>query len=257
MVSPAGIAIHGDRTMRGDTSGRELWGRTYPALLPWTRVPVADLHARCTEAVTAALAVLWDGCDDALLDGPATDGQIHAIVAAQEAYGLGWRDAVLGDVAEVARAARLGDGPGRLWAPAGRRNRGRGRAFRPTLRGNLEFFAMHPWAAELGHVRAVRCAVEGASADPRATLTLLFRTAWTDKATERRGWDDAGWWQYLEVEALAAWAVVALGLPVEDPASAGAAVEEAAEAVSPSDWTWTGTGLPDGFLDAAFAALDV
>ncbi|WP_345203482.1 hypothetical protein [Streptomyces lavendulae] len=44
--------------MRGNTSGRELWGRTYPALLPWTRVPVADLHARCTEAVTAALAAL-------------------------------------------------------------------------------------------------------------------------------------------------------------------------------------------------------
>ncbi|GLW03611.1 hypothetical protein ABTX82_38700 [Streptomyces lavendulae] len=29
------------------------------------------------------------------------------------------------------------------------------------------------------------------------------------------------------------------------------------KAVSPPGWTGTGTGLPDGFLDAAFAALDV
>ncbi|MET8624634.1 hypothetical protein ABZW30_12910 [Kitasatospora sp. NPDC004669] len=244
-----------DRTMLEDMTVRELWDRTYLALLPWTRVPVGDLHARCAEAVTAALAVLWDGCDDALLDASATDGQVHAIVAAQRAYGLGWRDAVLGDVTAQARAARLGDGPGGLWTPAERWNRGRGRAFRPTLRRNLEFFATHPWAAELEHLRTVRCAVEASAADPRSALTLLFRTAWTNKATERRGWYDAEWWQYLEVEALASWAVVALGLPAEDPASAGLAVEEAAEAVSPSDWTRTGTGLPDGFLDAAFAAL--
>ncbi|MGO4463032.1 hypothetical protein AB4039_37985 [Streptomyces sp. M-16] len=257
MASRTSIPIYEGRAMSGNTSGRDLWGRTYLALLPWTRVPVGDLHARCTEAVTAALAVLWGGCGDALLDAPAGDEQIHAIVAAQKAYGLGWRDAVLGGVTADARAARLGDGPGGLWAPAERWNRGRGRAFRPTLRSNLEFFAMHPWAGELARLRAVRCAVEAASADPRTTLTLLFRTAWTDKAAERRGWDDAEWWQYLDVEALAAWAVVALGLPVEDPAGAGTAVEEAAEAVSPSDWTWAGTGLPDGFLDATFAALDL
>ncbi|NXY97527.1 hypothetical protein HYE82_24755 [Streptomyces sp. BR123] len=257
MGSPTGIPIDEDRTMAQDMTVRELWDRTHPALLPWTRVPEADLHARCTEAVAAALAALWGGCDDALLDAPATDGQVHAIVAAQRAYGLGWRDAVLGDVTAEARAARLGNGPGGLWTPAEHWNRGRGRAFRATLRGNLEFFAMHPWAAELEHVRAVRCAVEASSADPRNTLALLFRTAWTGRADRRLGWDDAEWWQYLEVGALASWAVVDLGLPADDPASAGWAVEEAAEAVSPSDWTWTGTGLPDGFLEAAFAALDV
>ncbi|WP_157879677.1 hypothetical protein [Streptomyces yangpuensis] len=49
-------------------------------------------------------------------------------------------------------------------------------------------------------------------------------------------------------------AVVALGLPEPDPARADTAVEEVAGAVRPSGWTWTGTGLPDGFLDGAFAA---
>ncbi|MGW9084908.1 hypothetical protein [Streptomyces yangpuensis] len=53
---------------------------------------------------------------------------------------------------------------------------------------------------------------------------------------------------------LTSWAVVALGLPGPDPARAGSAVEEAAEAVSPAGWNWTGPGLPDGFLDGAFAA---
>ncbi|MFE1558600.1 hypothetical protein ACFW6V_26930 [Streptomyces sp. NPDC058734] len=237
------------------TTVRALWDRTRLALLPWTRVPADELHARCLEAVTAAVTVLWGGCDDALLDAPATDAQVHAIVAARTAYGLGWRDAVLGDVAADARAAGLGAGPGGLWAPAGQRNPGRGRAFRPTLRQNLEFFARHPWATELEHLRAVRCAVEASPADPRAALTSLYRTAWTDRATERLGWDDAAWWQYLYVGELAAWAVVALGLPAQHPADAGTAVEDAAEAVSPYGWTWTGTGLPEGFLDAAFEAL--
>ncbi|MGW6821017.1 hypothetical protein [Streptomyces sp. NPDC055005] len=241
--------------MSADMTVRELWDRTHLALLPWTRVPVGDLHARCGEAVTSALAAPRDGCDDELLDAPATDGQIHAIVAARRTYGLGWRDAVLGDVAADARAGGLGNGPGGLWTPAEHWNHGRGRAFRPTLRQNLEFFATHPWAAELEHLRTVRHAVEASSAQPRATLALLFRTAWTNNATERRGWDDAEWWQYLEIEALTSWAVVALGLPPHDPAGAGTAVEEAAEAVSPPGWTWTGAGLPDGFLDTAFAAL--
>ncbi|MEU9720146.1 hypothetical protein [Streptomyces sp. NPDC047976] len=237
------------------TTVRALWDRTRLALLPWTRVPADELHARCLEAVTAAVTVLWGGCDDALLDAPATDAQVHAIVAARTAYGLGWRDAVLGDVAADARAAGLGAGPGGLWAPAGQRNPGRGRAFRPTLRQNLEFFARHPWVTELEHLRAVRCAVEASPADPRAALTSLYRTAWTDRATERLGWDEAAWWQYLYVGELAAWAVVALGLPAQHPADAGTAVEDAAEAVSPYGWTWTGTGLPEGFLDAAFEAL--
>ncbi|MGW4896104.1 hypothetical protein ACWEQL_28195 [Kitasatospora sp. NPDC004240] len=241
--------------MPEDSTVRELWDRTYLALLPWARLPAADLHARCAEAVTAALVVQWGGCDDALLDAPATDGQIHAVVAARTAYGLGWRDAVLGDIAAQARAAGLGDGPGGLWTPAGRWNRGRGRSFRPTLRADLEFFTAHPWAAELDHLRTVRRAAQASPADPRSALTSLFRTAWTDRATERRGWDDAAWWQYLDVGALTSWAVVALGLPAENPADAASAVEDAAEAASPPDWTWTGTGLPDGFLDAAFDAL--
>ncbi|WP_158943417.1 hypothetical protein [Streptomyces sp. NRRL S-378] len=241
--------------MSEDATVRELWDRTYRALLPWTRVPTADLNARCAEAVTAALAVLWNGCDDVLLDVPATDEQIHAVVAAQQAYGLGWRDAVLGDVTAAPGAARLGRGPGGLWAPAADRNGGRGRSWRPTLRHDLEFFARHPWAPELEHLRAVRRAVEASSADPRTALTVLFRTAWEQQAAERRGWDDAAWWQYLGVADLTSWAVVALGLPGADPARAGTAVEEAAEAVSPPCWTWTGTGLPDGFLDEAFAAL--
>ncbi|MFJ6782993.1 hypothetical protein [Streptomyces yangpuensis] len=241
--------------MSEEATVRELWDRTRLALLPWTRVPTALLHARCAEAVTAALAALWNGCDDALLDAPATDEQIHAVVAAQQAYGLGWRDAVLGDVTAAAGAARRGRGPGGLWAPAADRHRGRGRSCRPTLRHDLEFFARHPWAAELEQLRAVQRAVEASSADPRTTLTVLFRTAWEQQVPERRGWDDAAWWQYLAVADLTSWAVVALGLPEPDPARAGTAVEEVAEAVSPSGWTWTGTGLPDGFLDGTFAAL--
>ncbi|GLX24014.1 hypothetical protein [Streptomyces lavendulae] len=241
--------------MPENTTVRELWDRTHLALLPWTRVPADELHARALEAVTAAVTVQWGGCDDALLDAPATDAQVHAIVAARTAYGYGWRDAVLGDVAADARAAGLGPGPGGLWAPAGRRYLGRGRASRPTLRQELEFVARHPWATELERLRAVRSAVEASPADPRATLASLYRTAWTDRATERLGWDDAEWWQYLYVAELTAWAVVALGLPAQHPADAGTAVEDAADAVSPHNWTWTGAGLPDGFLDAAFEAL--
>ncbi|WP_405982757.1 hypothetical protein [Streptomyces sp. NBC_00158] len=101
----------------------------------------------------------------------------------------------------------------------------------------------------------MRCAVEASSGDPRAALSSLYRTAWTDQATERLGWDNAEWWQYLGVAELASWAVVALGLPAEHPSESGDAVEEAAEAVSPLGWTWTGKGLPEGFLDAAFEAL--
>jgi hypothetical protein len=178
-------------------------------------------------------------------------------VRAAAAYGFGWRDAVLGEVAGEARATGCGDGPGGLWAPAVGGNRGRGRSCRPTLRGNLEFFARHRYAGELGYLRDVVRAVGAHPAEPRAALTALFRTAWAAAATERRGWDDAGWWDYLVVGELSAWAVVALGLPADDPGAAGAAVAEAAEAIGPPDWTWTGNGLPEGFLGAAFAAIGV
>ncbi|MFK0017594.1 hypothetical protein [Streptomyces sp. NPDC091027] len=243
--------------MTEETGVWELWDGTYRALLPWTLVPPDDLNGRCRESVTAALAVSWGGCDDDVLDAPGTGEQIHAVLAARTAYGLGWRDAVLGDVAARARSAGLGDGPAGLWAPAGRGGRGRGRPLRPTLRGDLEFFAVHPWGSELEVLRAVRCAVEAHADDPRAALGALLRTAWQRHATERRGWDDAEWWQYLDVAALASWAVVALALPAPDPARAGADVEEAAEAAGPRDWTRAGTGLPDGFLDAAFDALGI
>lgn len=234
---------------------RRLWERTYQALRPWAGVPGDVLDGRCAEAVRGALVVLWGDCDDGLLDAPAGDEQVHAVVAAATAYGLGWRDAVLGEVAAEAQAAGCGDGPGGLWAPGVSWDRGRGRSCWPTLRANLAFFARHEYGWELGYLRSVLRAVEAHPADPRAALTALFRTAWVDEATERRGWDDAGWWDYLCVDELSAWAVVALGLPGDDPADVGDAVVEAAEAVSPRDWTWSGDGLPGGFLDAAFAAL--
>lgn len=234
---------------------RELWDRTYLALLPWTDIPRRELDAQCRQAVLAALALLWGGCDDDLLDGAATDDQVHAIVAAQTVYGLGWRDAVLGDIPGRAHAAGLGDGPGRLWAPPERWNLGRGRAFRATLRDNLGFFARHPRSQELRLVRTVRAAVAAADADPRTALTLLYRAAWTEHATERLGWSDAEWWQYLGIDELTTWAVIALRIPMEEPDRAGWAVEEVAEAVSPPEWTWDGTGLPDEFLEAAFDTL--
>ncbi|MFJ6017028.1 hypothetical protein [Streptomyces sp. NPDC092952] len=205
-------------------------------------------------AVERSLVVLWGDRD---LEGPATDADVHAIVAASNAYVQGWFDAVVRPAVRCSPADRAWSSPLGTWLDASHCH-GRGRAFRHTIAENLDFFAGFPFRGTLEQVGHAEHAARTATGTPRqraadATVEAL-RWAWARHA-DRLGWDDAEWYEYVEVNELIGWTTAALQLPGMKPSRAADRVEEIA-GQKWTDWSpWTSEELPALFLAQAAQAV--
>ena len=198
--------------------------------------------------------VLWGHIDP---EKAATDSDIHAIVAARHAYIQGWFDAVIRPAAHhpqngLGWPSSLGS-----WLNASSIT-GRGQAIRHTIGENLDFFARFEFCPTLELVRYANHAAQATTGTPRrraadATAEAL-RWSWARHA-DRVGWDDAEWYQYLEVNELIGWTVAALHLPGVRPSEAADRVEEIAEQQW-DDWSqWTADELPAPFIAQAAQAV--
>ncbi|MEV8457105.1 hypothetical protein AB0467_31010 [Streptomyces sp. NPDC052095] len=227
----------------------------YPALLPWSRPSRRDgLHRAARAAVERSLVVLWGHRD---LEVPATDADVHAIVAASNAYVQGWVDAVVGPAVRRPSDNRGWSSPLAVWLDASRCH-GRGKAFRHTIAENLDFFAGFPFRGTLELVGHAEHAARTATGTPRqraadATAEAL-RWAWA-RHVDKLGWDDAEWYEYVEVNELIGWTTAALRLPGLTPSRAADRVEEIA-GQKWDDWSpWTSDELPAPFIARAAQAV--
>ncbi|MGW1196626.1 hypothetical protein ACWD4B_12380 [Streptomyces sp. NPDC002536] len=234
---------------------RDPFSVCYPALLPWAQPSRQDdLHRAVRTAVERSLVVLWGHID---LEKPATDTDVHAIVAASDAYVQGWFDAVIRPVAQYPMnnwgwPSSLG-----MWLDASK-SHGRGRAFRRTIAENLDLFARFPLWGTLQLVEYAGHAARMTTGTPRqraadATAETL-RWAWA-RHVGRRGWDDAEWYEYVEVNELIGWTTAALQLPGVRPSQAANRVEEIAGQTWDGWSPWTSDELPAPFIAQAAQAV--
>ncbi|MFF9212984.1 MULTISPECIES: hypothetical protein [unclassified Streptomyces] len=227
----------------------------YPALLPWAQPSrQEDLHRAVRTAVERSLVVLWGRLDP---QRAATDADAHAIVAASDAYVQGWFDAVIRPAAHHPPNNWGWPSSLAVWLEASR-NHGRGRAVGHTIAENLDFFARFPLCRTLELVQYADHAARTTSGTAReraagATAAAL-RWAWARHA-DRLGWDDAEWYEYVEVNELVGWTTAALQLPGVRPSQAAARVEEIAGRKW-DDWSpWTSEELPAQFIAQAAQAV--
>lgn len=207
-----------------------------------------------------SLVVMWGHLDPGR---PATDADVHAIVGARDAYTQGWFDAVIRPAHRSSPDDRGWPSPLGTWLNSssshGRdRGRGRGRAFRDTIAENLDFFARFEFESTLDLVRYAEHAARTTTGTARqraaeATEGAL-RWAWARRA-DRLGWDDAEWYQYIEVNELIGWTTAALRLPGVMPSQAADRVEQIAEQEWDGWSPWTSNELPAAFLTQAAQAV--
>ncbi|MFD8415038.1 hypothetical protein ACFV2Q_25340 [Streptomyces sp. NPDC059650] len=227
----------------------------YRTLLPWAQPSRQDdLHRAMRTAVERSLVVLWGHIDPGKR---ATDADVHAIVAASDAYVQGWFDAVIRPAAHYPPNGRGWPSSLGVWLDTSA-NHGRGKAFRHTIAENLDLFARFPFWRTLELVQCAERAARTATGTPRqraadATAEAL-RWAWTRHA-DRLGWDDAEWYEYVEVHELIGWTTAALQLPGVRPSQAADRVEGIAEQRW-DDWSpWTSDELPAPFIAQAAQAV--
>ncbi|PSJ25923.1 hypothetical protein B7P34_25575 [Streptosporangium nondiastaticum] len=198
--------------------------------------------------------VQWGRIDP---EKPASDADVHAIVAACDAYVQGWFDAVIRPAAcYPPNDWGWSSSPG-LWLDASK-SHGRGRAIRLTIAENLDFFARFPFGETLnlvGYAEHTARTTTGTSRQRAADATAeALRWAWA-RHTDRLGWDDAEWYEYLEVYELIGWTTAALQLPGVRPSQAADRVEEIA-GQKWDDWSpWTSDELPAPFITQATQAV--
>ncbi|MFC5724135.1 hypothetical protein ACFP1Z_28600 [Streptomyces gamaensis] len=235
---------------------RDPFSVCYPALLPWAQPSRQDDLPRAVRAaVERSLVVLWGHIDP---QKPATDADVQAIVAARDAYVQGWFDAVIRPAAHYPTNNNRG-WPSSLgaWLDASQ-SHGRGRAFRRTIAENLDFFASFPFRETLELVEHAEQTVRRTTGTPRqraadATAGAL-QWAWA-RHTDRLGWDDAEWYQYVQVNELIGWTTAALQLPGARPSRAAGRVEEIA-GQKWHDWSpRTSDELPAPFIAQAAQAV--
>ncbi|MEU9033479.1 hypothetical protein AB0D45_00970 [Streptomyces sp. NPDC048352] len=203
-----------------------------------------------------ALTGLWGRLDP---EGQARDADVRAIAVACDAYHQGWFDAVIG-------AGTRRTGPNGAWPPSLRPWRdvsyghGRGRAFRSTIGEHLDVFARFRFQATLdmlGHAeQAARAATGDAPQRAADAVVEVLKGAWA--RADRLGWDDAEWYQYIEVYELTGWTVAALRVPGPSPSQAAEEAERVAEQFPDGldGWSpWTSKELPAEFLDRVAEAV--
>ncbi|MEV0405206.1 hypothetical protein [Actinoallomurus sp. NPDC050550] len=200
-----------------------------------------------------SLVVLWGDIDP---EKPATDADVHSIVAACNAYIQGWFDAVIRPAAHYPLNSWGWPSSLGAWLDASS-SHGRGRAFRHTIGENLDFFARFRFWPTLELVRYAEYAARTTTGTPRQRAADATAEAlrWSWARRDIRGWDDAEWYQYLEVNELIGWTTAALQLPGVRPSEAAARVEEIAEQKW-DDWSqWTADELPAPFIAQAAQAV--
>jgi hypothetical protein len=234
------------------------WIACYRALMPWlARRRGRDLDGMAEAAVEAALVTLWGSLDRAR---PATDADVHAIVATSDAYHQGWFDAVVG--------AQLDNWDAALWPPslqswtdARHANRGRGKAFRDSVGEHLDVFArfrFRPTLVMAADAQQAARSAAGSARERAATVTAdVLNRAWARE--DQRGWDDAPWYEYLDVSERVGWAMAALDVPGLRPSEAAGLAWQIADSGAwqgRDRWSaWSATGLPAQFLTELAAAL--
>ncbi|MFC5185531.1 hypothetical protein [Actinomadura harenae] len=245
---------------------RARWDETYQALLPQALRPVEETRREFREAVFHAW-LMWHGeTSSEQLDSLATDDEIRTIRALEESCSLGWRNALLGrTLAEHGHEVlgRPNGGPHGLWGVPACTMADQG--FRPprvpvrrgTLRDVLAS-ARNQYSFEVDTIRDVHASLTAVPVGDRPpadrvreVVTRLCLDAWHKEVEvdDRCGWDDAEWWQYLNLEDLLTWTAVALGLPGEYPEKYGDLVDPVAGRTAPDPlkaWHWQ--AIPSTFV---------
>lgn len=220
------------------------WNACYQALLPWIEHASDDaLDRRARTAVERSLVVLWEQIDR---EATATDADVHAMVAAADAYNQGWFDAVLPiDRGDARREA--------LWPPSlsgwldASKTRGRGRAFRDTVGENIDFFGRFDFRWTLEWVDEAASAARAATGTPReraaeAVVDVLQR-AWAKE--DKQGWDDAEWYQYIAVGERVGWTAAALEIPGLIPSRVADRADRIAEGYWDGNDGWSALKSPE------------
>ncbi|WP_446221771.1 hypothetical protein ACTWPB_17970 [Nocardia sp. IBHARD005] len=91
-----------------------------------------------------------------------------------------------------------------------------------------------------------------------AAIRRVCSSAWYQEEVllNKEGWDDAPWWDYLDLEALLPWAAIALGLPGENPRCYGDLVAMVASRTVPDSFVaWRWKDLPAEFLSELCSAV--
>ncbi|GGR11143.1 hypothetical protein [Streptomyces netropsis] len=258
---------------------RARWDETYQALLPHALRPADELHREYRDAVFHAWLTWHGDTTDEQLDSLVPDDQLMVLRAIERACALAWRDALLGPVlsrhGHENHPGRPFGGPHGLWGTPARSAGAEGfhrpalprpdrfgveMPVRPSLRDALFHVVSNECLWTVNDIRDVHTSTAGvrqqgmAPVDRvRETVTRLCLGAWHQEVevNRRRGWDDAEWWQYLNLESLLPWAAVALGLPGEHPDEYGHLVESVASGTVTSSFEpWTAQALPPGFASA-------
>ncbi|MFC4909330.1 hypothetical protein [Actinomadura gamaensis] len=242
---------------------RAHWDETYRILLPQVLRPVDETRREFAEAVFQAW-LMWQGdTSEEELDALITDEEISVLRALEEACSLGWRNALLGrtlaDHGYETVVGRPYGGPHGLWGAPARTTADEG--FRPpslprparwggelpvrrSLRDALSS-ATNRFDVVVRRIRDVHAAIATVPVEGRPPIdrvrevvTRLCLDAWHEavEVHRRRGWDDAEWWQYLDLENLLPWMAVALGLPGEHPERYGDLVEPVASRTVTDSW---------------------
>ncbi|MFV8131143.1 hypothetical protein [Streptomyces syringium] len=258
---------------------RVLWDETYQALLPHALRPADELHREFRQAVFHAWLAWHGDTTDEQLDSLVSDDQLMVLGAIEAACAIAWRDALLGPVlsrhGHEDHPGRPFGGPHGLWGTPARSTATEGfhrpvlprpgrfgleMPARPSLRDALFRVVPNECVRTVDDIREVHAsiaAVGQAGVPPvdrvREAVSRLCLAAWHHEVevNRRRGWDDAEWWQYLNLESLLPWAAVALDLPGEHPDEYGDLVESVAYSTVTSSFDpWTARALPPGFASA-------
>lgn len=204
------------------------------------------------------------------LDSPINDEQAAVVRAIARAASFEWRDEALGPILDLSGSHEILEWPlGRrgLWTVAeplrGARDQG---SFsleqRPSVCEVLSS-ASNVFGPVFGYIGEAHAAIDTELADVDDRIAHAIRRlcsrAWHFEAVVQNmyGWDDAPWWEYLELPELMPWLAVGLELPGEYPENYGyGLVADAAHRVPASlgdAWTWR--VLPEEFLSEMVTAV--
>ncbi|MFB8003993.1 hypothetical protein [Nocardia sp. NPDC056000] len=205
------------------------------------------------------------------LDAPITDEQVAVVRALARTASLEWRDEALGPLLEVSGSNESLEWPlglHGLWTVAEPLRLAGVQGWlsldqrRPSVSEVLSS-GSNTFGSVFNHIGQAHAAIdtERADIDDRVAHAIrrLCSRAWhfEEVVQNKRGWDDAPWWEYLELGELMPWLAVGLGLPGECPESYGyslvADVAHRLPSSLGSAWMWR--VLPEEFFSEMITAV--